>query len=94
MRCDDGTLNPDGEYAAWHKVIDGASNSAGMMFDVEEHIRPCIEAACSTNIQEKLYKCPVGGWAKNPILKEAGKFCKLQIEWGMDKVSNLEFGRD
>lgn len=69
MRCDDGTLNPDGEYAAWHKVIDGASNSAGMMFDVEEHIRPCIEAACFTNIQEKLYKCPVGGWAKNPILK-------------------------
>lgn len=26
--------------------------------------------------------------------EEAGKFCKLQIEWGMDKVSNLEFGRD
>ena len=31
-----------------------------------------------------MYKVPLGDWAKNPILKEAGKLNKAQIMAGME----------
>jgi len=32
-----------------------------------------IEKAGSVNAQEKLSKCPIGTWPKDPLLKDAGK---------------------
>lgn len=71
-------------------MVGGAAGSAGKKFDVEERMKARIEAAGFVNIREKLYKCPIGEWAKNPIPKEAGKFNKLQTEQGMEGVSNIE----
>lgn len=43
-----------------------------------------IEAAGFTNVHEKVYKVPVGDWAKNPLMKEVGKYHKSQIMEGLE----------
>ena len=35
-------------------------------------------------VHQKNYKIPIGEWAKSPMLKEAGKFNKLQILVGLE----------
>lgn len=59
----------------------------GKEIDTEETFKGHIEAAGFTNIHEKVYRVPVGEWTKDPILKEAGKFQKLQILEGLEGVS-------
>ena len=91
-RCDDGTLNPDGEFASWHKVVPGSIGTTGKNFDTEAHMRAHMEAAGFTNVHEKLYKIPLGDWAKHPILKEAGKFNKIHLMEGLEGVSYVQPG--
>lgn len=43
-----------------------------------------IEAAGFVNVREETYKIPVCEWAKNPLLKEAGKFDKKQLMEGVE----------
>ena len=47
-------------------------------------MRSAIEAAGFINVHEKNQKAPLGEWAKNPLMKEAGKFNKLQMLAGME----------
>ena len=47
-------------------------------------MRARIEAAGFINVNEKVYKVPIGEWAKNPVMKEAGKFNKMQALMGME----------
>ena len=42
-------------------------------------MRSSIEAAGFTNIQEQTYKVPLGPWANDPKLKEAGRLFKTQV---------------
>lgn len=60
---------------------------SGKKIDTEETLRSKIEAAGFTNIHEKVYKVPIGEWTKNPLLKEAGKYEKMQILEGLEGVS-------
>ena len=60
--------------------------------ETEAHMRAHIEAAGFTNLHEKLYRCPIGDWAKHPVLKEAGKFNKIQFLQGMEGVSHVQPG--
>lgn len=62
---------------------------AGKRPDTEETFKPKIEAAGFTNIQEKMYKVPVGDWAGNPLLKEAGRVHRAQLLEGAEGVSDL-----
>lgn len=43
-----------------------------------------IQDAGFINVREKTYKVPVGEWTKNPVLREAGKFNKIQLLAGME----------
>lgn len=56
----------------------------GKRIDNQATIRSQIEAAGFKNVHEKIQKCPMGGWAKDPVPKEAGKFEKSQFLSAMD----------
>lgn len=51
--------------------------------------RQRMENAGFVNIKEKTYKVPLGEWAKNPLLKEAGRFCRAQLLEGLEGVSSI-----
>ena len=40
------------------------------------------------NVKENTYKVPLGERAKNPLLKEAGRFCRAQSLEGLEGVSS------
>ena len=57
---------------------------AGRPFNNFDTMKDSIEAAGFTNIQEKIYKVPVGTWAKHPIYKDAGRLNEMQFLEGME----------
>lgn len=63
--------------------------SAEKPIDIIDTFKSRIAAAGFANIHEKVYNVPLGDWAKNPGLKEAGKFCKAQVLAGIEGVSHL-----
>ena len=64
-----------------------ACGLSGKDANTTDTMRAKIESAGFVNLHEKVYKLPVGDWAKDPVLKEAGKFNKIQFEQGMEGVS-------
>ena len=61
-----------------------AGEKAGKRLATAFTMKTKIEAAGFVNVREETYKVPVGEWAKNPLLKEAGKFDKQQLTEGME----------
>ena len=57
---------------------------AGRPFNTYETMKDSIEAAGFTNFKEKIYKVPIGTWAKHPIYKDAGRFNEEQFREGME----------
>ena len=56
----------------------------GKNINTFDTIKASIEAAGFVNVQEKLYKAPVGDWTTNPLLKEVGRYHKHQVMEGME----------
>lgn len=63
----------------------------GKRLDIETTLKSQIEAGGFVNIHEKVYKVPVGDWAKSPLLKEAGRYHKAQLLEGLEGVSESLF---
>lgn len=64
--------------------MNAAMAKTGKKLNTIETFKGRIEAGGFTNIHDKLYKLPVGDWARDPILKEAGKFNKQHFEEGLE----------
>lgn len=71
--ADDDTLPADSLLAGWGENFLGCGQRAGRPLDTQTTMKRFIEEAGFVDVQEKLYKCPIGGWPKDPILKDAGK---------------------
>lgn len=85
--CGDSTLDPHSALAQGDNVVRRAFAQPGKPGDTMERMRERIEDAGVVKIQEKTYKIPIGGWAKNRTLKEAGRFNVMQFKAGMEGVS-------
>ncbi|KAH9819837.1 Methyltransferase domain-containing protein [Teratosphaeria destructans] len=70
---DDGSLAPDSLLAGWGPTFMPCGERAGRPLDVQATMRAKIEKAGFVNVQEHLFKTPVGTWPKNQILKQAGR---------------------
>ena len=63
---------------------------AGRPFNTYDTMKDSIEAAGFVNVQEKVYKVPVGTWAKHPVYKDAGRLNELQFMEGMEVSDRYE----
>ncbi|KAJ5593165.1 hypothetical protein N7537_010069 [Penicillium hordei] len=70
---DDGTLQEGGTLATWGDNFIGCSERAGRSLLTQETMQGAMEKAGFVDIQEKLYKIPLGPWPKDKVLKEAGQ---------------------
>ena len=82
--CDDGTLPADSLLANWGTMFSPLCQKMDKEMDTIDQFKDRIKAAGFTNIHEKVYKVPVGDWAKDPVMKEAGSFCKTQFLGGLE----------
>lgn len=87
MLCDDDTLPADSLISGWGPMFVRCCEKTGKHLDTTNTFRSRIEAAGFQNVHEKTYKVPIGEWVKDPVLKEAGKFQKMQVLSGLEGVS-------
>lgn len=71
--CDDGSLPEDNVLRTWAPNTIPAAEKSGRPINTTDTMRGTIEKAGFVDVREKEYKLPVGPWAKDPVLKEAGR---------------------
>lgn len=91
--CDDGTMSPDSLLAKSGPMFLETAEKMGKPLDAIDKCRSRIGAAGFVNVHEKVYKAPLGEWAKNPVYKEAGRFTKAQLLEGLEGVRSNHLGR-
>ncbi|KAJ6183622.1 hypothetical protein N7519_004923 [Penicillium mononematosum] len=70
---DDGTLKKDSVLAGWGDLFLRCSERAGRSLRTQETMRGQMEKVGFVDAHEELYKIPLGPWAKDKQLKEAGQ---------------------
>ncbi|KAK5238302.1 hypothetical protein LTR96_005988 [Exophiala xenobiotica] len=73
VMSDDGSLDPDSLLAGWGQNFLDCAQRAGRGLDTQLTMKAKIEAAGFVDVQEHLYKCPIGSWPKDKLLKDAGR---------------------
>ncbi|KAJ5938939.1 hypothetical protein N7466_002073 [Penicillium verhagenii] len=63
----------------WLEMINGASKQFGKEMNIAERVRPRMENEGFINVSDDIYKCPVGGWAKDRQLKKIGRIGKVLV---------------
>lgn len=81
---DDGSLKPHHLLAGWGDNFIGCSDRAGRSLKTQETMKAAIEKAGFVDVQEHLYKVPMGPWPKDQVLKEAGRINYLHWSAGLE----------
>ncbi|OAL31019.1 hypothetical protein AYO20_08440 [Fonsecaea nubica] len=84
VMSDDGSLAPDSLLAGWGQTFLDCARRAGRPLDTQLTMKAKIEAAGFVDVQEHLYKCPIGAWPKDPLLKDAGRINLTHWSSGLD----------
>ncbi|KAJ5765483.1 hypothetical protein N7520_005042 [Penicillium odoratum] len=84
IMSDDGSLPEDSILANWGDNLIAAANKSGHPMGTLDTMREQIENAGFVDVHEKVYKWPIGGWAKDPVLKEAGRLNSTMWKSGME----------
>nr|RBQ97258.1 hypothetical protein FVER53263_06746 [Fusarium verticillioides] len=82
MDCDDGSITEKSAMHQWGKFFVEGGKKIGRSFTiVEDGIqRSAMEKAGFVNLEERDFKVPIGGWPKDPKMKEIGKYAQATLE--------------
>ena len=61
---DDGSVRPDSILGKWGEMFTRACNKMGKSITTIDTLEAEVEAAGFTSVHEKMYKNPIGDWAK------------------------------
>ncbi|KAF4446707.1 hypothetical protein F53441_9640 [Fusarium austroafricanum] len=77
---DDGTTDGASAMQTWNKLFKEGSKAFGRNFcEVEGDVK-LLHDAGFVDVQVTDFKVPVGGWAKDPKLRQVGQFLRATIE--------------
>ncbi|KLO99538.1 Uncharacterized protein Y057_4985 [Fusarium fujikuroi] len=77
---DDETASEVMAVQTWNKLFREASKAFGRSFCEIEGDAELLAAAGFVDVQVTDFKVPVGGWAKDPKLRQVGQFLRATIE--------------
>ncbi|KAK5991919.1 Methyltransferase [Cladobotryum mycophilum] len=82
MTSDDGSVTETCAMGQWGKFFIEGGKKIGRSFTIVEDgtQRKSMEAAGFVDIQEYDFKMPIGGWPKDPVLKQMGQFGELVLD--------------
>ncbi|RKL48332.1 hypothetical protein BFJ70_g2690 [Fusarium oxysporum] len=82
MDCDDGTITEKSAMHQWGKFFVEGGKKIGRSFTIVEDgvQRSAMEKAGFVNLVERDFKVPIGGWPKDPKMKEIGKYAQATLE--------------
>ncbi|KAK5995344.1 Methyltransferase pytC [Cladobotryum mycophilum] len=71
----------------WCKRLEEASKVYGKLNNIARFHKQWFIDAGFEDVEERVYRVPIGPWAKDPTLKELGKFEYLQMQMAVDSHS-------
>jgi hypothetical protein len=77
-------LSEDSFITGWGANFLGCAERTGHPIDLQLTMTQKIEKAEFVDVQEKLYKFPIGSWPKDKVLKDAGPANKEYWISGLD----------
>jgi hypothetical protein len=82
-KSDDGTTAGT-VYEEWAELAHRAGDAFGKTLRIVDESKDRITKAGFVDVVEKRFKCPLGPWASDPIMKKMGAFNRLQQEEGLE----------
>ncbi|RKL46817.1 hypothetical protein BFJ72_g2557 [Fusarium proliferatum] len=82
MDCDDGTITEKSAMHQWGKFFVEGGKKIGRSFTIVEDgvQKSAMEKAGFIDIEERDFKVPIGGWPKDPKMKEIGRYAQATLE--------------
>ncbi|KAF5962632.1 methyltransferase [Fusarium bulbicola] len=82
MDCDDGSITEKSAMHQWGNFFVEGGKKIGRSFTIIEDgvQRSAMENAGFVNLEERDFKVPIGGWAKDSKMKEIGKYAQATLE--------------
>jgi len=91
---DDNSFPPDSAIVQWAQLMVEGAKMGGIDLRIAgSQIKTAMEEAGLTDITVIDYKLPIGVWAADPRLREAGKFALGAMLYGLQGVSLAIFTR-
>ncbi|KAJ5376219.1 hypothetical protein N7509_013105 [Penicillium cosmopolitanum] len=84
LQSEDGSLKPEHHLSSWGKNMIACGERAGRPLTTQKTMKSAIEKAGFVDVHEHVYKVPLGPWAKNQLLKEAGRVNYLVWTSGLE----------
>ncbi|TVY35145.1 Secondary metabolism regulator [Lachnellula subtilissima] len=89
--------DPNFEKAPWTRswcdTLDVSSTAFGKTLNVGRFHKQWMEEAGFVDIEEKVVKCPIGPWTKDPQLKELGRFERWHMNESVEAHSMALYTR-
>ncbi|KAH7156006.1 S-adenosyl-L-methionine-dependent methyltransferase [Dactylonectria macrodidyma] len=90
---DDGTAEKAESAQLWVKQLVEGTAKFGKPMDGVPKWKEMLEKTGFVDVEQLIYKVPVGGWAKDPKLKEIGRFQGIQQAKAVESYTPALFAR-
>ncbi|EQL02379.1 hypothetical protein G6O67_004364 [Ophiocordyceps sinensis] len=93
VACDDGTLDPNGPMIRWFQELTMAGEGCDRSFVLGATLKDVYERVGFVDVQQRIFKIPINGWAKDERFKELGRMWEKNIATGLSGFSLRMFNR-
>ncbi|KJZ79528.1 hypothetical protein HIM_00997 [Hirsutella minnesotensis 3608] len=93
VACDDGTMDPQGPMAKWFRDLTIAGETCSRSFVIGAILKDVFERVGFVDVQQRIFKIPTNGWAKDERLRELGLMWESNIVTGLSGFSFRMFNR-
>ncbi|KAI9711588.1 MAG: hypothetical protein M1820_002153 [Bogoriella megaspora] len=81
---DDPRVGPDHFYNTWGTTVEGLGERWGKTFRIWRQSRDKVVEAGFTEVVERRFKWPIGGWHHDPKMREVGMWNQLRMMDGVE----------
>ncbi|KAK4450843.1 S-adenosyl-L-methionine-dependent methyltransferase [Podospora aff. communis PSN243] len=87
--------DPNHIFKKWCKLFWEAGDKTGRSFRIarDGQMQKYIEEAGFVDVQHRWWKVPIGGWARDPLLKQVGLYNGLYIDLSLDGFALYPIGQ-
>ncbi|KAJ6443298.1 TAM domain-containingmethyltransferase [Purpureocillium lavendulum] len=87
VACDDGTLHPESAMAKWFDEITAAGEIISRSTVIGASLKEVYERVGFVDVQQRIFKIPINGWAKDKELKKLGQMWENNLVSGLSGFS-------
>lgn len=85
--CSDGTMSNNWKMKEWCELLIQASGMAGRSLDVGRHLKQWYVEAGFVDVQERIFRAPIGPWEEEPGRRDLGHWWVENWKLGLQGFS-------